>query len=99
MNTLCSHVLEIFSVNTCDSDGLLVMTTATDHKTSLDRSAIKKTFSKTLRVETIANSAAVAMGRSKSLTIIVSPLDMIDMIGMAQALATLAYWEGPYLRL
>ena len=41
------------------------MTTATDHKNNLNRSTIKKTFSRTLRVETIANSAggtaAVAM--------------------------------------
>ena len=129
MTTLVSHVLESFSTNTCDLDGLFVMTTATDDKNSLNRSAIKKTFSKTLRVETIANSAggtaAVAMvmqpstgflngrflpdgtptedtedclgritvglTRSKSLTIIVSPLDMVGMIGMAQVLATLAY--------
>ena len=65
MTTLVSHVLESFSTNTCDLDGLFVMTTATDDKNSLNRSAIKKTFSKTLRVETIANSAggtaAVAM--------------------------------------
>ena len=41
------------------------MTTATDHKNNLNRSTIKKTYSRTLRVETIANSAggtaAVAM--------------------------------------
>ena len=65
MATLCTHVLESFSINTCDSDGLLVMTTATDHKNSPNRSSMKKTFAKTLRVETIANSAggtaAVAM--------------------------------------
>ena len=40
------------------------MTTATDHN-NLNRSTIKKTYSRTLRVETIANSAggtaAVAM--------------------------------------
>ena len=106
------------------------MTTATDYKNNLNRSTIKKTFSRTLRVETIANSAggtaAVAMvaqpstgflnghfysdgsptedtedclgritvglTRSKSLTIVVSPLDMIGLIGMAQVqgLATLA---------
>ena len=102
------------------------MTTATDHKNNLNRSTTKKTYSRTLRVETIANSAggtaAVAMvahspaqiflnstfmrtdpyrrhrrllganhGRltkSKSLTIVVSPLDMIGLIGMAQVLAT-----------
>lgn len=49
----------------------------------------------------------VGLTRSKSLTIIVSPLDMIGMIGMAQVLATLAYgikglrrgtstWDWPY---
>ena len=102
------------------------MTTAPDHKNNLNRSTTKKTYSRTLRVETIANSAggtaAVAMvahspaqiflnstfmrtdpyrrhrrllganhGRltkSKSLTIVVSPLDMIGLIGMAQVLAT-----------
>ena len=110
------------------SDGLFVMTTATDHKNNLNRSTITKNFPRTLRVETIANSAggtaAVAMVaqpstgflngrflpdgsptedtedclgritvglRSKSLTIIVSPLDMMGLIGMAQVLATLAY--------
>ena len=33
----------------------------------------------------------VGLTRSKSLTIIVSPLDMMGLIGMAQVLATLAY--------
>ena len=33
----------------------------------------------------------VGLTRSKSLTIVVSPLDMIGLIGMAQVLATLAY--------
>ena len=33
------------------------MTTATDHKNNLNRSTIKKNFSRALRVETIANSA------------------------------------------
>ena len=129
MDTLVSHVLESFSTNTGFSDGLFVMTTATDHKNNLNRSTIKKNFPRTLRVEAIANSAggtaAVAMvaqpstgflngrflpdgsptedtedclgritvglTRSKSLTIIVSPLDMMGLIGMAQVLATLAY--------
>ena len=129
MDTLVSHVLESFSTNTGFSDGLFVMTTATDHKNNCNRSTIKKSFPRTLRVETIANSAggtaAVAMvaqpstgflngqfladgsptedtedclgritvglTRSKSLTIIVSPLDMMGLIGMAQVLATLAY--------
>ena len=33
----------------------------------------------------------VGLTRSKSLTIVVSPLDMIGLIGIAQVLATLAY--------
>ena len=33
----------------------------------------------------------VGLTRSKSLTVIVSPLDMMGLIGMAQVLATLAY--------
>ena len=65
MDTLVSHVLDSFSTNTGFSDGLFVMTTATDHKNNLNRSTIKKNFPRTLRVETIANSAggaaAVAM--------------------------------------
>ena len=129
LNTLVSHVIEDFEGSTSFSNGLFVITTATDHKNNLNRSIIKKTFSRTLRVETIANSAggtaAVAMvaqpstgflnghfyadgsptedtedclgritvglTRSRSLTIVVSPLDMIGLIGMAQVLATLAY--------
>ena len=129
MDTLVSHVLASFSTSTGFSDGLFVMTTATDHKNNLNRSTIKKNYPRTLRVETIANSAggtaavgmvaqpstgflngrflpdgsptddtedclgriAVGLTRSKSLTIIVSPLDMMGLIGMAQVLATLAY--------
>ena len=145
VDTLVSHVLESFTVNAGFSDGLFVMTTATDHKNNLNRSTIKKNYSRTLRVESIANSAggtaAVAMvaqpstgflngrflpggsptedtedclgritvglTRSKSLTITVSPIDMMGLIGMAQVLATLAYgikglrrgvttWDWPY---
>jgi hypothetical protein len=44
MDTLVSHVLESFSANTGFSDGLFVMTTATDHKNNLNRSTIKKKF-------------------------------------------------------
>ena len=65
LDTLVSHVIEDFEVNSGFSNGLFVMTTATDHKNNLNRSSIKKTFIRTLRVETIANSAggtaAVAM--------------------------------------
>ena len=144
LEMLVSQVLSGFSHNTGFAEGLLVMTTATDHKNNLNRSPIKKDFARTLRVETIANSAggtaAVAMvaqpstgflngrflpdgsltedtedclgritvglTRSKSLTLVVSPLDMMGLIGMAQVLATLAYgiqglrrgistWEWP----
>ena len=145
LNTLVSHVIADFEGSTSFSNGLFVMTTATDHKNNLNRSTIKKTFSRTLRVETIANSAGgtaavavvaqpstgflnghfyadgsptedtedclgritVGLTRSRSLTIAVSPLDMIGLIGMAQVLATLAYgikglrrgistWDWPY---
>jgi len=65
LDTLVSHVIADFEGSTGFSNGLFVMTTATDHKNNLNRSTIKKTFSRTLRVETIANSAggtaAVAM--------------------------------------
>ena len=121
LETLVSQVLSDFPNNTGFADGLFVMTTATDHKNNLNRSTLKKAYARTLRVETIANSAggtaAVAMvaqpstgflnvryqpdgslgritvglTRSKSLTLVVSPLDMMGLIGMAQVLATLAY--------
>jgi len=65
MDTLISRVLTSFPTNAGFSDGLFVMTTATDHKNNFNRSTIKKHYPRTLRVETIANSAggtaAVAM--------------------------------------
>ena len=65
MDTLVSRVLTSFPTNAGFSEGLFVMTTATDHKKNLNRSTIKKHYPRTLRVETIANSAggtaAVAM--------------------------------------
>ena len=105
------------------------MTTATDHKNNLNSSALKKNYARTLRVETIANSAGgttevaivaqpstgflntrfypdgsptedtedclgritVGLTRSKSLTLLVSPLDMMGLMGMAQVIATIAY--------
>ena len=114
LNTLVAHVIRDLQDSTNFSDGLFVMTTATDHKNNLNRSTIKKNFSRALRVETIANSAGgtaavaivaqpstgflnghfyadgsptedtedclgritVGLTRSKSLTIVVSPLDM-----------------------
>ena len=122
LETLVSQVLSEFPYSTGFADGLFVMTTATDHKNNLNRSTLKKDYARTLRVETIANSAggtaAVAMvaqpstgflnvryqpdgsptedtedclgritvglTRSKSLTLVVSPLDMMGLIGMAQ---------------
>ena len=45
LNTLVSHVIEDFEGSTSFSNGLFVMTTATDHKNNLNRSTIKKTFS------------------------------------------------------
>ena len=105
------------------------MTTATDHKNNLNHSVLKKDYARTLRVETIANSAGgtaqvaivaqpgigflnakyysngfptedtdyclgritVGLTRSKSLTVLVSPLDMMGLMGMAQVVATVAY--------
>jgi len=65
LETLVSQVLSEFPSNTGFADGLFVMTTATDHKNNLNRSTLKKDYARTLRVETIANSAggtaAVAM--------------------------------------
>jgi hypothetical protein len=128
MDTLVSQVLTSFPTNAGFSDGLFVMTTATDHKNNLNRSTIKKHYPRTMRVETIANSAGgtaavaivaqpstgflngrfypdgsptadtedclgrtVGQKRSKSLTMIVSPIDMMGLIGMAQVLGALAY--------
>ena len=112
-----------------DSQMDFTMTTATDHKNNLNRSALKRDYVRTLRVETIANSAGgtaqvsivaqpsigflntkyysngsptedtedclgritVGLTRSKSLTLLVSPLDMMGLMGMAQVIATIAY--------
>ena len=111
------------------ADGLFVMTTATEHKNNLNRSSLKKNKPRSLRVETIANSAGgtaqvalvaqpgigflngrfnwdgsptedtedclgritVGLTRSQSLTVLVSPRDMLGLIGMAQVLAAVAY--------
>ena len=126
LETLVSQVLSDFPYNTGFADGLFVMTTATDHKNNLNRSTLKKDYARTLRVETIANSAggtaAVAMAaqpstgflngrfhpdgsptedtedclgritvgltRAKSLTLVVSPLDMMGLIGMVSEFPT-----------
>ena len=57
LETLVSQVLSEFPYNTGFADGLFVMTAATDHKNNLNRSTLKKDYARTLRVETIANSA------------------------------------------
>ena len=45
------------------------MTTATDHKNNLNRSVLKKEYARTLRVETIANSA----GGTSQVAIVAQP--------------------------
>ena len=129
LETLVSHMLSYYPTNAGFANGLFVMTTATDHKNNLNSSALKKNYARTLRVETIANSAGgtaevaivtqpstgflntrfypdgsptedtedclgritVGLTRSKSLTLLVSPLDMMGLMGMAQVIATIAY--------
>ena len=119
LETLVSQVLSDYPPNAGFANGLFVMTTATDHKNNLNSSALKKNYARTLRVETIANSAGgtaevaivaqpstgflntrfypdgtptedtedclgritVGLTRSKSLTLLVSPLDMIGLSG------------------
>ena len=60
------------------------------------------------KTEDCLGRITVGSTRSKSLTIVVSPLDMIRLIGMAQVLATLAYgvkglrrgistWDWPFV--
>ena len=129
LETLVSEVLSPFPHNAGFADGLFTMTTATDHKNNLNRSVLKRDYVRTLRVETIANSAGgtaqvsivaqpsigflntkyysngsptedtedclgritVGLTRSKSLTLLVSPLDMMGLMGMAQVIAAIAY--------
>ena len=114
-----SRLIPNFPTHVGYADGLFVMTTATDHKNNLNRSALKKNNPRSLRVETIANSAGgtaqvalvaqpsigflngrfnrdgtptedtedclgritVGLTRSKSLTVLVSPLDMFGTHG------------------
>ena len=52
-----SQVLSDYPPNAGFANGLFVMTTATDHKNNLNSSTLKKKYARTLRVETIANSA------------------------------------------
>ena len=129
LETLVAEVLSPFPHNAGFADGLFTMTTATDHKNNLNRSVLKRDYVRTLRVETIANSAGgtaqvsivaqpsigflntkyysngsptedtedclgritVGLTRSKSLTLLVSPLDMMGLMGMAQVIAAIAY--------
>jgi len=141
LETIVSQILPDFPRNMGFANGLFVMTTATDHKNNLNRSVLKKDNARTLRVETIANSAGgtaqvaivaqpsigflngrfypdgsptedtedclgritVGLTRSKSLTVLVSPLDMLGLMGMAQVVAAIAYgirglrttWDWP----
>ena len=130
LETIVSQIIPDFPQNVGFANGLFVMTTATDHKNNLNRSVLKKDNARTLRVETIANSAGgtaqvaivaqpsigflngrfysdgsptedtedclgritVGLTRSKSLTVLVSPLDiMLGLMGMAQVVAAIAY--------
>ena len=69
LETLVSEVLHPFPNNAGFADGLFVMTTATDHKNNLNRSVLKKAYARTLRVETIANSA----GGTAQVSIVAQP--------------------------
>ena len=129
LEAVVSRLILNFPTHACYADGLFVMTTATDHKNNLNRAALKKNNPRSLRVETIANSAGgtaqvavvaqpsigflngrfnrdgtptedtedclgritVGLTRSKSVTVLVSPLDMLGLMGMAQVLAAVAY--------
>ena len=57
LETLVSQVLSDYPPNAGFANGVFIMTTATDHKNNLNSSALKKKYARTLRVETIANSA------------------------------------------
>ena len=141
------RLIRHFPTHACYADGLFVMTTATDHKNNLNRSALKKNNPRSLRVETIANSAGgtaqvavvaqpsigflngrfnrdgtitedtedclgritVGLTRSKSTTVLISPVDMLGLMGMAQVLAAIAYgikgvrrgqttWQWPHFK-
>ena len=129
IEAVVSRLILDFPTHACYADGLFVMTTATDHKNNLNRAALKKNNPRSLRVETIANSAGgtaqvavvaqpsigflngrfnrdgtptedtedclgritVGLTRSKSTTVLISPLDMLGLMGMAQVLAAVAY--------
>ena len=69
LETLVSEVLTPFPHNAGFADGLFVMATATDHKNNLNRSVLKKDYTRTLRVETIANST----GGTAQVSIVAQP--------------------------
>ena len=69
LETIVSHIIPDFPQNVGFANGLFVMTTATDHKNNLNRSVLKKDNPRTLRVETIANSAA----RTAQVAIVAQP--------------------------
>ena len=69
LETLVSEVLTSFPCNAGFADGLFTMTTATDHKNNLNRSVLKRDYVRTLRVETIANSA----GGTAQVSIVAQP--------------------------
>ena len=69
LETLVSEVLTPFPHNAGFADGLFIMTTATDHKNNLNRSVLKRDYVRTLRVETIANSA----GGTAQVSIVAQP--------------------------
>ena len=69
LETLVAKVLTPFPHNAGFADGLFTMTTATDHKNNLNRSALKRDYVRTLRVETITNSA----GGTAQVSIVAQP--------------------------
>ena len=69
LETLVSEVLSPFPHNAGFAGGLFIMTTATDHKNNLNRSVLKRDYVRTLRVETIANSA----GGTAQVSIVAQP--------------------------
>ena len=69
LETLVSEVLTSFPHNAGFADALFIMTTATDHKNNLNRSVLKRDYVRTLRVETMANSA----GGTAQVSIVAQP--------------------------
>ena len=57
LDAVVSRLIPNFPAHVGYADGLFLMTTATEHKNNLNRSGLKKNNPRSLRVETIANSA------------------------------------------